>query len=173
MPKIGYSSWAYAKIISAHDVRFQSFSSVPLSPIPLSPSPVPIVCTLSPVLCLTSLFLFFRPLYPISRLCSLPPVCCPLSYISCLSSSVFFSRLCSWSPVPIPCLTWSVPCLPSSFLRPLSPIKSTVPVSHFCSSIPLSFFSSASHPIFLCLLSFVPCHSYLQEREFFLVRYMY
>jgi hypothetical protein len=108
--------------------------------------------------CLTSLFLASRPMSSVSRLCSLPPALNTLSHVSvsCLLSSE-------------PCLTWSVPCLQSSFIRPLSL------VCHFWSSIPqfLSFFllfpvlfSSVSSPLSLV---FHTC----ENSSFFCIRYTY
>jgi hypothetical protein len=127
--------------------------------------PLSRLCTLSPIL---SPLLFC--------LCSLSPILGPLSHISvpCLPSAVPVLRLCSLYPVlyplscgsapcllsSVPCLTWPVPFLPFSFLRPLS----AVPVSPICGSISLflSFAplvpvlcSSDSCPLSLQLLSLV------------------
>jgi hypothetical protein len=84
---------------------------------------------------------------PVSRLCS----CLPSS-VPCRTSHVPLSGL----PSSTPCLKWSVPCLPSSFLRPLSPINCPgVPFLH--SSIPLFLSYFLLFPVLFssCLLSFV------------------
>ncbi len=96
----------------------------------------------------------------VSRRCSLSSVLCALSYVS----------VCSLSPVrcpqalypgSVPLLPWSVPCVPSSFLRPLTLVN--------CPSVPFSVaLVNSSCPLFLCfpplfrrLLSSVPCLSFL------------
>jgi hypothetical protein len=168
---------AFAEIISVHHMHFHSFfcappvtrSSVPFSrpfltsyvpcfmslpclpssvPCPLSHFSVPcflscslsygsVPCRSSSVQRLMSLSFVSRPLSPVSRLYSLSPVLC------------------------IPCLTWSVPCLPSSFLPRIN-----------CPSVP--FYVALFHcscpfvPLFR-LPSSVPCLSCLREFcEFFL-----
>ncbi len=142
-------SWPYAKICySLAEHARESFRrtkctstfflSSSLSPIPLSPSPVLVRRTLSPlshlrtfshvfklclpiyVPCLMYLFLGYRPLSPVLRLCSLYTVLYPLSHGSAPGL-----------PSSVPCLTWSAPCLPSSFLRPLTPINCPICSWHF------------------------------------------
>ncbi len=173
MPKNSLlAGWAYAKLFSAHFQSFSSLSPVPHSYVPFSRpcltsfvppltslyfvsrpmSPVLRLCFLIPVLCLTYLFLAYRPLSPVLRLCSLYPIY-PLShnFAPCLPSS-------------LPCLTWSVPYLPSSFLHPLlTPINCpNVPFSvalFYCycplQKLLLYFPSSVPPSLVLCPLFFI------------------
>jgi hypothetical protein len=107
-------------------------------------SHVSVLCLLSVVPSLASLFLGFSSSIP-SRLCSLSPVLCTLSHVTCSLSPFLLS------PSPISCP--SVPYLWLYFIVPV-----------LC--------SSGSRPLFLRLLSsvpptLVPCLSYLRECEFF------
>jgi hypothetical protein len=101
------AGWVYTKIISAHHMHFQSFSSVPpvtrssvpfsrsyqtsyvlcLTSLPWLPTYVPCLTSLpcfpTYVPCLTSLLLTSRPLSPVLRLCSLSHILCPLSHVFC------------------------------------------------------------------------------------------
>ncbi len=148
-----------------HSLTPMSPSSVRVSNVLCPLSHVFVLCLPSYVPCLTSLLLVFRPLYYISVLClsSAVPSLAPLFLVSHPLSPV--SQLCVVSRL-LSCLTWSVPSLPSSFLRPLA--LSTVPVSPFLwlYSIVTVLCSSVYRPLFLRLLSSVPCFSYLQECEF-------
>ncbi len=149
--KFWFFSFDFPRISMLH---FQSISSVshchPRSSVPFSrpcltsyvPCPTSLPCLPSNVPYLTRLYSLSPVLCPLShvRLCALPPVRCPQPYvsISCLPSPVllltFLFLVSCMSPVP--CLTWSVPCLPASFLRPLTPIN----CPFFCGSIPLRVF---------------------------------
>jgi hypothetical protein len=106
-----------------------------LSPILCFLSHVSVPCLPSSVSSLTSQFLIFFPLSPVSRLCSLSSVLCTLSQVICFLSTILLS------PTPNP--------------------QSTVPVSPFLllySTVPV-LCSSLSSPLFHRLLSSVPCLS--------------
>ncbi len=151
------ASWAYGKIISVHHIHFfQSLSSpvihssVPFS-CPCLTSFVPSLTSLyfvshpkSPVL-RTSLFLVSRPLSPVSCICSLPTVRRTQSYVSvlcilssapCLTSLLLVSR-----PLYPVSLDLHIPCLTSSFLRPLTPIN--------CPSVPFFRILTRSYKVLI------------------------
>jgi hypothetical protein len=152
------TSWAYAKIISVHHVHFLSY---PLSPIPLSPTPVPVWRPLSP---LSRRCALSPTMFPVLCLCSLSPVLCPLSHGS------------------VPCLPSSVPCLRALLLvsRPLSPALSSrlsslssvlCTLSINCPSVP--FFVALFHcscPLLLCYPSSVSPSLVLCPLSFILAR---
>jgi hypothetical protein len=130
--KIGYSLAEHTRKFVFIGIEPCLFPCHPF-PCPLFPSLVYVLCLLSvclsvSVLCLTSLFLVFRPLFPVSHLCPLSPILSSLSHFSvpCFPPFVYnpllhVSLLCSLSPVlcsmshfSVPCPPSSVPCIPSS-----------------------------------------------------------
>ncbi len=139
--EIGYSmaenwflaSWASEKIISAHNMRFGSFSSLPH----VTHSSVPFSRP-----CLTS---FVPSLYFVSQ---------PRSSVLCLSS--LSPVLCPLSRGSAPCLPSSVPSLTALFIlsRPLYPVYQLSQCPLYCGSIPvvLSF-----APLFPVLCFFFSC----------------
>ncbi len=134
-----------------------------LSNVLCPPSHAFVLCLLSYVPCLTSLLLVSRPLAYISVPClsSAVPSPGPLFLVSHHLSPV--SQFCSLSPVFFTCLTLSVPCLPSSFLRPLTPIN--------CPSVPFSAaLLHCSCPLLLCFPPSVPPSLVLCPLFFILAR---
>jgi hypothetical protein len=112
--------WAYEKIISAHHVHFQTFSSVP--PVTHSSVLFSRPCLTSYVPCLTSLFLVSCPLSSVSRL-----------FLTSRPLSHAVLRLFSLSTSPVLC-----PFLASQFLVscPYSVSHDLSPVSHPLFSVP-------------------------------------
>jgi hypothetical protein len=128
---------------------------------------VSVPCLLSSVPCLMTLFLVSRPLSHVSVTCLPSSVPCLMALLLVSRPLSLVSWLCSLSPVPClrPCPHGSHPCPPSSV-----PCLSTVPVSPFLllySTVPV-LCSSVTRPLFLHLLSSVPCLSYLRDCEIFL-----
>ncbi len=173
----------------AHHVHLQNFPLFPFYPFlcPLLLSLSNVLCPLSHVfvLCLPS----YLPFLCLCSICSMSPFICPLSHVSvpCLPSAVPSLTslfLVSRPPSPHgsapcllssaePCVTWSVTCLPSSFLRPLTPINCpSVPFLWLYSTVPV-LCSSFYRPLFLQLLSSASCHSYYENASFSLKIHMH
>jgi hypothetical protein len=135
-----FASLANEKLILTHHVHFQSFLSSPCHSFlcPLLPFMSNVLCPLSHVFvlclpyyvpCLMSLFLVSRPLSSVSHICSLPTVRCPQPSLFLVFALYPMSHSSApYFPCPVPCLTWHVPCFPSSFLRPCVPLNPSIQI---------------------------------------------
>ncbi len=142
--------WAYENTISVHNVRFQSFSSLPHVTRSSVPFPRPCLTSFVP-----SLYFVSPPLSPLSQLCSLSPDLCTLS-INCPSVPFFVALqyVSRWSCPFLLCFLSSVP--PSLVLCPLSFILQECKFFYFIYKHPTTFSGAEEMKQRTTFNSFVP-----------------